>query len=67
MADFGPKIALKICDGIREDIKDNKIKSGDDLYSELKSSVFNLLKEKCPTTSSILNLTKDTKPCKFKS
>lgn len=53
-ADFGPKTALKIVDGIREDIKAGKLKSSDDVRQGLREGILQLLTTKVP--SSDLNL-----------
>lgn len=46
MADFGPKIALRIVDDLRDKIRDGVAKTGDDLFAELKAGIRNLLMEK---------------------
>jgi fused signal recognition particle receptor len=43
VADFGPKTSLKIVDGIREQIKEGKLKSGEDIRVALKAGIVELL------------------------
>lgn len=50
MADFGPKIALRIVDDLRDKIRDGEAKTGDDLFVELKASIKKLLIEKGGST-----------------
>lgn len=42
-ADFGPKTALKVVDGIRHKVKQGKIKTGDQIRTELKQSICEVL------------------------
>eukprot|EP00195_Chlamydomonas_chlamydogama_P017732 CAMPEP_0202891100 /NCGR_PEP_ID=MMETSP1392-20130828/1267_1 /ASSEMBLY_ACC=CAM_ASM_000868 /TAXON_ID=225041 /ORGANISM="Chlamydomonas chlamydogama, Strain SAG 11-48b" /LENGTH=365 /DNA_ID=CAMNT_0049574775 /DNA_START=27 /DNA_END=1124 /DNA_ORIENTATION=- len=42
-ADFGPKTALKIVDRVREAIKAGRVKTGEDIRAQLKSSIIELL------------------------
>lgn len=46
MADFGPKIALKIVDELRDCIREGTAETGDDLFRELRKSIKKLLIEK---------------------
>ncbi|KAL4434779.1 hypothetical protein ABPG77_005306 [Micractinium sp. CCAP 211/92] len=43
MSDFGPKTAFKIVDGIRDKVKRGQIKTGEQMRSELKGSIVDLL------------------------
>lgn len=52
MADFGPKIALKLIDGIRDKIKDGVIKTGDDIFEELRISIKSLILDKIESATS---------------
>ncbi|KAJ8573281.1 hypothetical protein K7X08_009792 [Anisodus acutangulus] len=49
VADFGPKITIKIVESLREDIYAGKIKSGSEIKNALKKSILDLL------TSNALN------------
>lgn len=42
-ADFGPKTALKVVDVIRSKVKQGKLKTGEQIRSELKQSILDLL------------------------
>lgn len=42
-ADFGPKTAIKVVDGIRERIMDGELKTGDDIRKALKQSIKDIL------------------------
>eukprot|EP00873_Tetraselmis_striata_P039784 jgi/Tetstr1/460048/TSEL_005368.t1 len=42
-ADFGPKTAFKVVDGIRSRIMDGELKTGDDIRSALKKSIKDIL------------------------
>ena len=42
-ADFGPKTAGRICDGLRKDIKDGKVKEGKGVKALLKSTIKDIL------------------------
>ena len=42
-ADFGPKTALKVVDVIRTKVKQGKIKTGDQIRTELKQSILEVL------------------------
>ncbi|KAK6920179.1 Signal recognition particle, SRP54 subunit, GTPase domain [Dillenia turbinata] len=46
VSDFGPKITIKIVEGLREDILAGKLKSGSEIKDALKRSVLELLTEK---------------------
>ena len=46
MADFGPRTALKIVDQLRKQIKGGRLKSGDEIRTELKRSIVALLRER---------------------
>lgn len=45
-ADFGPKTALKIVDVIRGKLKQGKLKTGDQIRTELKESILDLLQKR---------------------
>eukprot|EP00210_Caulerpa_lentillifera_P003416 g3259.t1 len=51
MADFGPKVALKLIDQIRDKIRDGLIKSGDDVFEELRVSIKDLILNKMNTAT----------------
>ncbi|XP_052193660.1 cell division protein FtsY homolog, chloroplastic [Diospyros lotus] len=46
VADFGPKITVKIVESLREDIYGGKLKSGSEIKDALKRSVLDLLSKK---------------------
>ncbi|GMH35353.1 hypothetical protein BSKO_03221 [Bryopsis sp. KO-2023] len=46
MADFGPSIALKVVDKLRDRIREGTVKTGDELFSELRIAIKGLLMEK---------------------
>ncbi|CAN6480705.1 unnamed protein product [Victoria cruziana] len=46
VSDFGPKISIRIVDGLREDILSGKLKSGNEIKDALKKSVLGLLTSK---------------------
>ncbi|KAL9142042.1 hypothetical protein ABFS82_14G142900 [Erythranthe guttata] len=46
VADFGPRITIKIVDILREDIYSGKLKSGSEIKDALKRSILNLLTAK---------------------
>lgn len=50
VADFGPRITIKIVESLREDIYAGRIKSGSEIKSALKSSILDLLTSKAPKT-----------------
>ncbi|CAN4125799.1 unnamed protein product [Withania somnifera] len=50
VADFGPRITIKIVESLREDIYAGKIKSGSEIKSVLKRSILDLLTSKAPKT-----------------
>lgn len=50
VADFGPKITIKIVESLREDIYAGKIKSGSEIKSALKKSILDLLTSEAPKT-----------------
>lgn len=52
MADFGPKTALKLIDGIRDKIKNGVIKSGEDIFKELRISIKGLILDKIESATS---------------
>lgn len=43
-ADFGPRTSLKVVDQIRHKLKDGKLKDGEQIRSELKQSILQLLR-----------------------
>lgn len=45
-ADFGPKTALKVVDVIRSKLKQGKLKTGDQIRTELKQSILELLQKR---------------------
>ncbi len=45
-ADFGPRTALKIVDQLRKEIKGGRLKSGDEIRTELKASIVALLRQR---------------------
>lgn len=45
-ADFGPKTALKVVDVIRSKLKSGKMKTGEQIRSELKDSILQLLRKR---------------------
>lgn len=45
-ADFGPKTALKVVDVIRSKLKSGKMKTGEQIRSELKDSILQLLRNR---------------------
>ncbi|KAK4371978.1 hypothetical protein RND71_007362 [Anisodus tanguticus] len=50
VADFGPKITIKIVESLREDIYAGEIKSGSEIKSALKKSILDLLTSKALNT-----------------
>ncbi|XP_011093162.1 cell division protein FtsY homolog, chloroplastic [Sesamum indicum] len=46
VADFGPKITIKIVESLRDDIYSGKLKSGSEIKDALKRSILNLLTAK---------------------
>ncbi|TMW85868.1 hypothetical protein EJD97_022365 [Solanum chilense] len=58
VADFGPKITIKIVESLREDIYAGKIKSGSEIKSVLKKSILDLLTSKAPKTELSLGFRK---------
>lgn len=50
MADFGPKIALRVVDELRDSIRDGTAKTGDELFGELRKSIKKLFMEKGGST-----------------
>ncbi|KAH6756422.1 signal recognition particle receptor protein [Perilla frutescens var. hirtella] len=46
VADFGPRITIKIVESLRDDIYSGKLKSGAEIKAALKKSVLNLLTQK---------------------
>ena len=46
MADFGPRTALKIVDQLRKEIKGGRLKSGNEIRTELKRSIVALLRQR---------------------
>ncbi|XP_049399196.1 cell division protein FtsY homolog, chloroplastic [Solanum stenotomum] len=58
VADFGPKITVKIVESLREDIYAGKIKSGSEIKSVLKKSILDLLTSKAPKTELSLGFRK---------
>ena len=60
MADFGPRTALKIVDEIREEVRDGKLKTGEDIRSALKASIMHVLRERGGSTDLVLQ--DDVKP-----
>jgi ABC-type uncharacterized transport system ATPase subunit len=51
-ADFGPKTALTIVDGLREELKAGSIKTADDMRSALKRQIIALLEPASSSSSS---------------
>uniref|UniRef100_A0A383VUX2 SRP54-type proteins GTP-binding domain-containing protein n=1 Tax=Tetradesmus obliquus TaxID=3088 RepID=A0A383VUX2_TETOB len=51
-ADFGPKTALTIVDGLREELKAGSIKTADDMRSALKRQIISLLEPASNSSSS---------------
>ena len=58
-ADFGPKTSLKVVDKIRSKLKDGKLKSGEQIRSQLKQSILELLQTRGGNTDLQLG---DTQP-----
>ncbi|PHT59179.1 Cell division protein FtsY -like protein, chloroplastic [Capsicum baccatum] len=58
VADFGPKITIKIVESLREDIYAGKIKSGSEIKSALKRSILDLLTSKALKTELSLGFRK---------
>lgn len=50
-ADFGPKTALAIVDGLREELKDGTIKTADDMRAALKRQIITLLEPAASSSS----------------
>jgi fused signal recognition particle receptor len=51
-ADFGPKTALTIVDGLREELKAGSIKTADDMRAALKRQIISLLEPASSSSSS---------------
>lgn len=58
-ADFGPRTSLKVVDQIRSKLKDGKLKNGEQIRSELKLSILELLQKRGGNTDLQLG---DTQP-----
>ena len=58
-ADFGPRTSLKVVDQIRRKLKDGKLKNGEQIRSELKQSILELLRTRGGNTDLQLG---DTQP-----
>ena len=58
-ADFGPRTSLKVVDQIRRKLKDGKLKNGEQIRSELKLSILELLQKRGGNTDLQLG---DTQP-----
>ncbi|CAI7833251.1 unnamed protein product [Closterium sp. NIES-53] len=58
VADFGPRTALRIVDGIREEIKAGQLKTGKEIKEALKRAIVKLLTDKAPVTALELGTSK---------
>ncbi|GJP39271.1 hypothetical protein CLOM_g23660 [Closterium sp. NIES-68] len=58
VADFGPRTALRIVDGIREEIKAGQLKTGKEIKQALKRAIVKLLTDKAPVTELQLGTSK---------
>ncbi|CAI5521728.1 unnamed protein product [Closterium sp. Naga37s-1] len=58
VADFGPRTAIRIVDGIREEIKAGQLKTGKEIKEALKRAIVKLLTEKAPVTALELGTSK---------
>lgn len=52
MADFGPSIALKLADEIRNKIREGEIQSGDQIFDALRTSIVTLLSSSMESSAS---------------
>ncbi|CAI5471185.1 unnamed protein product [Closterium sp. Yama58-4] len=58
VADFGPRTAIRIVDGIREEIKAGQLKTGKEIKEALKRAIVKLLTDKAPVTALELGTSK---------